>query len=319
MLWGGGKAYFFKGKQYLRYDVVADHVDPGYPRPIAGNWPGMWPEKIDAAICWPGNGTAYFSKGDQYPRYDIAGDKTDAGYPKPIAGNWPGFPADFAAGVQALEVGHIGELALVGAAQLHLHVGIDHARRERDNLGAVRLERFFERHAAGVGVHARLGGAVSGLRGHGAAAQARRYVQHFFRDGPAFGAGQENAGQRHRRFQAHAQRVAQIGRGHGRQRRDLRNHTGVVDQRDAGPIACILRGEPGAQTLGGRVGIGQVLFPLCELIGRLSGCRQFAGGAAGNAQQSMALGQELLAHGQAHAARAAGEDGEVFGGHNRLS
>ena len=109
MLWGGGKAYFFKGKQYLRYDVVADHVDPGYPRPIAGNWPGMWPEKIDAAICWPGNGKAYFFKGDQYLRYDIAADKTDAGYPRPIAGNWPGFPADFAAGVQAAAVWNNGK------------------------------------------------------------------------------------------------------------------------------------------------------------------------------------------------------------------
>ena len=109
VLWGGGKAYFFKGKQYLRYDVVADHVDPGYPRPIAGNWPGMWPEKIDAAICWPGNGKAYFFKGDQYLRYDIAGDKTDAGYPRPIAGNWPGFPADFAAGVQAAAVWNNGK------------------------------------------------------------------------------------------------------------------------------------------------------------------------------------------------------------------
>ena len=88
---------------------MADHVDPGYPRPIAGNWPGMWPEKIDAAICWPGNGKAYFFKGDQYLRYDIAGDKTDAGYPRPIAGNWPGFPADFAAGVQAAAVWNNGK------------------------------------------------------------------------------------------------------------------------------------------------------------------------------------------------------------------
>ena len=109
VLWGGGKAYFFKGKQYLRYDVVADHVDPGYPRPIAGNWPGMWPVKIDAAIFWPGNGKAYFFKGDQYLRYDIAADKTDAGYPRPIAGNWPGFPADFAAGVQAAAVWNNGK------------------------------------------------------------------------------------------------------------------------------------------------------------------------------------------------------------------
>jgi len=109
VLWGGGKAYFFKGKNYLRYDIVADKVDPGYPRPIAGNWPGMWADNIDAAVCWPGNGKAYFFKGSQYLRYDIAADKTDAGYPRPIAGNWPGFPPTFAAGVQAAVVWNNGK------------------------------------------------------------------------------------------------------------------------------------------------------------------------------------------------------------------
>ena len=41
-------AYFFKGNQYLRYDIAADKVDAGYPKPIAGNWPGFWPGGLDA-------------------------------------------------------------------------------------------------------------------------------------------------------------------------------------------------------------------------------------------------------------------------------
>lgn len=32
------KAYFFKGPQYLRYDIPADRVDPGYPRKITDHW-----------------------------------------------------------------------------------------------------------------------------------------------------------------------------------------------------------------------------------------------------------------------------------------
>jgi len=33
-----GKLYLFKGADYARYDWVADHGDPGYPRPVAFNW-----------------------------------------------------------------------------------------------------------------------------------------------------------------------------------------------------------------------------------------------------------------------------------------
>jgi hypothetical protein len=91
--WWNGKAYFFKGDQYVRYDISANSVDAGYPKPIAGNWPGMseagFGEGIDAAVNW-WNGKVFFFKGDQYVRYDISADTVDAGYPKPIAGSWPG-------------------------------------------------------------------------------------------------------------------------------------------------------------------------------------------------------------------------------------
>jgi Hemopexin len=38
---GRMKAYFFQYDYYMRYDIADDHVDPGYPQPVAGNWPGL--------------------------------------------------------------------------------------------------------------------------------------------------------------------------------------------------------------------------------------------------------------------------------------
>jgi hypothetical protein len=108
VVWVNGKVYFFRGSQYLRHDIAADRVDAGYPRPIAGAWPGLWVDSIDAGIVWP-SGKAYFFKGSQYMRYDIATDKVDPGYPRPIQGNWPGFPASFAAGVGTAVVWNNGK------------------------------------------------------------------------------------------------------------------------------------------------------------------------------------------------------------------
>jgi Hemopexin/Astacin (Peptidase family M12A) len=108
VIWNNGKAYFFKGNKYIRYDIAADKTDAGYPKPIAGNWPGLWTDNIDAVIVWP-NSKAYFFKGSQYIRYDLATGKADIGYPKNISSSWPGFPADFAAGVNAAVVWNNGK------------------------------------------------------------------------------------------------------------------------------------------------------------------------------------------------------------------
>jgi hypothetical protein len=52
--WGDGKAYFFKGAGYVRYDVRSDMVDVG-PAPIAQFWKGLPAEfhrDIGAAVNW---------------------------------------------------------------------------------------------------------------------------------------------------------------------------------------------------------------------------------------------------------------------------
>ena len=39
VMWNNGKAYFFSGDQYARYDVATDKVDDGYPL-TQPHWPG---------------------------------------------------------------------------------------------------------------------------------------------------------------------------------------------------------------------------------------------------------------------------------------
>lgn len=89
---GHGKLCFFKGGRYLRYDVAANAVDPGYPRPVVGNWPGVVEAGFDTvdAILGLGNGKLYFFRGEAYARFDVAADRVDDGYPRAIAGHWPG-------------------------------------------------------------------------------------------------------------------------------------------------------------------------------------------------------------------------------------
>ena len=92
-----GKAYFFSGPNYIRWDIASDMVDVG-PAPISRFWKNFpFAQGVDAAVNW-GDGKAYFFRGANYIRWDIASDMVDVG-PAPIAKFWKSFP--FAQGVDA--------------------------------------------------------------------------------------------------------------------------------------------------------------------------------------------------------------------------
>lgn len=78
--WANGKLYAFSGPNYYRYDITLQRVDPDYPRPIAGNWPGVWSAGIDD-VLYQGGQYAYFFRGDSYVRYDVYNDASDPEQP----------------------------------------------------------------------------------------------------------------------------------------------------------------------------------------------------------------------------------------------
>ena len=89
VMWKNGKAFFFKGDQYVRYSVAEDWADQDYPRPIKGNWDGLWESGIDAAVMW-NNGKAYFFKGDRYKSFLVKEGRVDRDEPLKIKDEWPG-------------------------------------------------------------------------------------------------------------------------------------------------------------------------------------------------------------------------------------
>lgn len=94
--WSDTTAYFFKGDEYISYDIANDRAHAGYPKKIKDHW-GNWPSRfvsIDAAVK-VSDSVAYFFKGDEYIRYNITKDRVEDGYPLKIRGNWEGWPADF--------------------------------------------------------------------------------------------------------------------------------------------------------------------------------------------------------------------------------
>jgi V8-like Glu-specific endopeptidase len=91
LLWTDGNIYFFKGRQYYKYNVKKDRVDIGYPKPIKSGWRGV-PNDIDAALALS-NETAYFFKGPKF--WTFSKGKGDSG--EINKSTWPGIPADVSA------------------------------------------------------------------------------------------------------------------------------------------------------------------------------------------------------------------------------
>ena len=122
------KAYFFKGDQYIQFDIAADRADEGYPKTIAGNWPGLdaFADGFDAAVHWD-NEKIYVFKGSEYISYDAPTAQIDSGYPKPIKGNWAGMD-DF--------TNEIGAAVNVGQGTIYFFTGPDCTRYDITGRGA---------------------------------------------------------------------------------------------------------------------------------------------------------------------------------------
>ena len=96
VMYPNGSAYFFKGDEYIPYNVSQNRVPDGYPKKIQGHWHN-WPSdfvNIDAAVMYP-NGSAYFFKGDEYIPYNVSQNRVPDGYPKKIQDGWRNWPSDF--------------------------------------------------------------------------------------------------------------------------------------------------------------------------------------------------------------------------------
>ena len=89
----GLEATFFRETEYVGYSILADKSEPGYPKPIQGNWPGLPWDRVDAVVNW-NNGKLFFFNGPQCLSFDVFQNKADAGEPKAIKAEWPGVPWD---------------------------------------------------------------------------------------------------------------------------------------------------------------------------------------------------------------------------------
>lgn len=100
------KAYIFLNDgTYLRYDMNADKVDNGYPKPINNStWPGLgnYGHLISAAVKWNDQKAFIFLNNGSYFSYNLNTDKVDNGYPKPINNStWPGL-GNYATNISAV-------------------------------------------------------------------------------------------------------------------------------------------------------------------------------------------------------------------------
>ena len=87
------KLYFFNRDRYIRVDVDAMDIDPGYPKTIAEGWPGVTFERIDAALNVSPE-ALYFFLGNQYVRFNMLKNQAEEGYPEATSQRWAGLSFD---------------------------------------------------------------------------------------------------------------------------------------------------------------------------------------------------------------------------------
>lgn len=86
-VWPNGKAYFWKGGNYLRVDLDRKEVDKG-PLAISAGWEGLGDNPVDAVVPW-NNGKAYVFRGDHYWEVSLDTKKVLAG-PLDTSTHWRG-------------------------------------------------------------------------------------------------------------------------------------------------------------------------------------------------------------------------------------
>lgn len=87
------RVFFFNRDKYVRWDIDARAVDPGYPRLISEGWPGVTFSRVDAAINVDGE-SVYFFCGNQYIRFNTLLNRVDDGYPELVNRRWSGVTFD---------------------------------------------------------------------------------------------------------------------------------------------------------------------------------------------------------------------------------
>jgi len=87
------KLYLFRRDRVFRFDFETKKKDPGYPRPLEEEFPGLPFERIDAALVTNYN-EIYFFFGSQYVRFNPMTNHVDEGYPQSISKRWVGVTFD---------------------------------------------------------------------------------------------------------------------------------------------------------------------------------------------------------------------------------
>ncbi len=97
-----GKAYFFAGPLYARFDIPNWLFEPFYPLPISGEtWPGLGLKTVGAAISadlrlnkgTPVNEPCFFFDGPQHVLFDLKADKAIWDGENQLVQVWPGQPS----------------------------------------------------------------------------------------------------------------------------------------------------------------------------------------------------------------------------------